>query len=137
MARIAEDEHPEISLGKGDLVIFSSRPIPGNEVAIGRVQNNLVKLGCEIVTDSDALVHVTGHPRRDELKQMYAWLKPKLVVPMHGEPRHLNENAKLAREVGVPDTQVVYDGQMLRMLPGKADVDRPGADQAGNIATAS
>jgi ribonuclease J len=120
LARIAEDDHPEISLGKGDLVIFSSRPIPGNEVSIGRVQNNLVKLGCDIITDSDALVHVTGHPRRDELKQIYTWLKPKLVVPMHGEPRHLHENAKLAREVGVPDTHVVYDGQMLRMLPGKA-----------------
>ena len=120
MARIAEDDHPAITLGKGDLVIFSSRPIPGNEVSIGNIQNNLVKLGCEIVTDSDALVHVTGHPRRDELKQMYTWLKPKLVVPMHGEPRHLNENAKLAREMGVPATQVAYDGQMLKLLPGAA-----------------
>ena len=122
MARIAEDEHPEISLGKGDLVIFSSRPIPGNEVSIGRIQNNLIKLGCEIVTDTDALVHVTGHPRREELKQMYAWLKPKLVVPMHGEPRHLHENAKLARDIGVPATQIAYDGQMLKLLPGEAKI---------------
>ncbi len=120
MARIAEDDHPAITLGKGDLVIFSSRPIPGNEVSIGNIQNNLVKLGCEIVTDSDALVHVTGHPRRDELKQMYTWLKPKLVVPMHGEPRHLNENAKLARDLGVPATLVAYDGHLLKLLPGPA-----------------
>lgn len=122
MARIAEDEHPKISLGRGDLVIFSSRPIPGNEKAIGRIQNGLSRLGCDIVTDSDALVHVTGHPRRDELKQMYAWLKPKLAIPMHGEARHLSEHAKLAREAGVPATQIMTDGEMLRLAPGPAMV---------------
>ena len=75
MARIAEDEHPDIELDKGDLVIFSSRTIPGNERAVGRIQNRLVDLGCEIVTDADALVHVTGHPRREELKEMYGWVQ--------------------------------------------------------------
>jgi ribonuclease J len=117
MARIAEDDHPEISFSKGDMVIFSSRPIPGNEVSIARVQNNLARIGCEVVTDSDALVHVTGHPRREELKQMYAWLKPKMVVPMHGEARHMYEHAKLAKEAGVPQTQICRNGQMLRLLP--------------------
>ncbi len=117
LSRISEDDHPEISFSKGDLVIFSSRPIPGNEVAIGRVQNNLARMGCEILTDSDALVHVTGHPRRDELKQMYEWLKPKLVVPMHGEARHMQANAKLALEVGVPEAQVLFNGHMLKLLP--------------------
>ena len=101
MARIAEDEHPDIELDKGDLVIFSSRTIPGNERAVGQIQNRLVDLGCELVTDGDALVHVTGHPRREELKEMYAWVKPRIAIPMHGEARHLAEHAKLARAAGV------------------------------------
>jgi len=122
MARIAEGEHPEIKLSRGDMVIFSSRPIPGNEIGIGKVQNSLARLGVEVITDSDALVHVTGHPRREELKQMYAFLKPKLVVPMHGEARHMEEHAKLAREAGVPETHVAYNGQMLRLLPRPAKV---------------
>ena len=120
ISRIAEDEHPEISLGRGDLVIFSARPIPGNEKAISRVQNNLSRLGCDIITDADQLVHVTGHPRRDELKQIYGWLKPQISIPMHGEARHLAEHAKLARECGVPQTQVLTDGQMLRLAPAPA-----------------
>lgn len=122
LARIAEGEHPEIRFTRGDLVIFSSRPIPGNEIGIGKIQNSLARIGCDVLTDSDALVHVTGHPRRDELKQMYAWLKPKLAVPMHGEARHMEEHAKLARESGVPATHVAYNGQMLRLLPGPAEV---------------
>lgn len=122
MARIAEGEHPEIKLTRGDMVIFSSRPIPGNEIGIGKIQNSLARLGVEVITDSDALVHVTGHPRREELKQMYAFLKPKLAVPMHGEARHMEEHAKLAREAGVPETHVAYNGQMLRLLPRPAKV---------------
>ncbi len=122
LSKIAAGEHPEITLGRGDLVIFSSRAIPGNEIGIGKVQNNLAKIGCDVLTDSDALVHVTGHPRREELKQLYAWLKPKLVVPMHGEPRHMQEHAKLAKDVGVPETHVCYNGQLLRLLPGPSEV---------------
>ena len=120
ISRIADDDHPHIELGRGDLVIFSSRPIPGNEKAIGRVQNNLSRLGCDIVTDSDALVHVTGHPRRDELRQMYGWLKPKLAIPMHGEARHLREHAKLATACGVEKVLPVEDGEMVRFAPGPA-----------------
>ncbi|MFA5899447.1 MAG: ribonuclease J, partial [Hyphomicrobium sp.] len=83
LARIAEEEHGAISLDKGDLVIFSSRTIPGNEKAVGRIQNNLARFGCEILTDNEALVHVSGHPRRDELRQMYRWMRPQITVPMH------------------------------------------------------
>ncbi len=103
MARVAENEHPDISLDKGDIAIFSSRTIPGNERAVGWIQNSLVRMGVEVVTDSDALVHVTGHPRREELRQLYSWVRPKSAIPMHGEARHLKAHAELARELGVPD----------------------------------
>ena len=122
MARIAEEEHPQVELTKGDMVIFSSRTIPGNEKAVSRIQNALAAQGCNIVTDSDALVHVTGHPRREELKQMYAWIKPKIAIPMHGEARHMMEHAKLARECGVRDTQVLKDGQLVRLAPGPSAI---------------
>lgn len=118
IARIAESEHPDISLGKGDLAIFSSRAIPGNEKAVARVHNNLARLGCDVMTDGEALVHVTGHPRRDELRQMYAWIKPKIAVPMHGEARHLKEHARLARESGVTDVFAVLNGEVVRLAPG-------------------
>ena len=117
LARIAEGEHPDIRLGQGDMVIFSARTIPGNEKAVTRVQNNLALLGVDIVTDSDALVHVTGHPRREELKEMYAWLKPAVAVPMHGEARHLKEHAWLARAAGVLDVHALKNGQMIRLAP--------------------
>jgi ribonuclease J len=120
MARIAQGEHPDVKLDKGDLVIFSSRTIPGNERAVGRIQNGLIDLGCEIVTDADALVHVTGHPRRDELKEMYAWVKPRVAIPMHGEARHLAEHARLARAAGVKEVLTVRNGDMVRLAPGAA-----------------
>ena len=122
LARIAEEEHPQVAFNKGDLVIYSSRTIPGNEKSVGRVQNLLASLGCNIVTDADALVHVTGHPRREELRQMYGWIRPKVAIPMHGEARHMVEHAKLARECGVKDTQVVTSGQLVRLAPGQAAV---------------
>jgi ribonuclease J len=123
LARIAEEEHPEISLDKGDLVIFSSRTIPGNEKAVGRIQNGLARNGCEILTDGEALVHVSGHPRRDELRQMYRWMRPKIVVPMHGEARHLKAQAELAREMGVKTVFTLTDGEILRLAPDPAVVD--------------
>ncbi len=120
MAKIAEFEHPEVSLDKGDLVLFSSRAIPGNEKGIGHIQNALVRMGCHILTDSDALIHVTGHPRRGELKQMYGWIRPKIVVPMHGEARHLMANADLARSLGVGEVVPAFNGEMVRLAPGPA-----------------
>jgi ribonuclease J len=123
LARIAEEEHPEISLDKGDMVIFSSRTIPGNEKAVGRIQNGLARNGCEILTDGEALVHVSGHPRRDELRQMYRWMRPKIAVPMHGEARHLKAQAELAREMGVKTTFTLTDGEILRLAPEPAVID--------------
>jgi ribonuclease J len=123
LARIAEEEHPEISLDKGDIVIFSSRTIPGNEKAVGRIQNNLARNGCDILTDNEALVHVSGHPRRDELRQMYRWMRPKVVVPMHGETRHLKAQAELAREMGVKTVFPLTDGEILRLAPDPAVID--------------
>jgi ribonuclease J len=122
LARIAADEHPDISLDRGDLVIFSSRTIPGNERAVGEIQNRLVDLGCKLVTDGDALVHVTGHPRRDELKEMYAAVKPRIAIPMHGEARHLEENGKLARATGVKEVVSVRNGDVVRLAPGPGEI---------------
>jgi ribonuclease J len=122
MARIAEDQHPDISLDKGDMAIFSSRTIPGNEKAVGKVQNALARRGVDLVTDNEALVHVTGHPRRDELRDMYAWVRPQIAVPMHGEARHLKVHSKLAREAGAKETFVIVDGEMLKLWPVPAGV---------------
>ncbi|MGD9784195.1 MAG: ribonuclease J [Hyphomicrobiaceae bacterium] len=122
MARMADSEHPDIAMTKGDLVIFSSRTIPGNEKSVTRIQNSLVRIGCELVTDTDALVHVTGHPRRDELKQMYAWIKPQVAVPMHGEARHLSAHAEIARQAGVPRVITAYNGEMVRLAPDPAEI---------------
>lgn len=119
MARIAEGSHRDIRLERGDTIIYSSRTIPGNERSVQATQNRLAERGYKIITDADGLVHVTGHPRRDELAQMFQWLKPQALVPMHGEVRHLQENARLAKEAGIPDVHVITDGQMLRLAPGK------------------
>lgn len=118
LARVAEGEHPDIKLTKGDLVIFSSRTIPGNEKEVGRIMNGLVLQGCEILTDGEALVHVTGHPRRDELRQMYAWTRPRIAVPMHGEARHLKAHAELAAQCGAPKVYPMINGEVLRLAPG-------------------
>ena len=123
LARIAEEEHPEISFDKGDIVIFSSRTIPGNEKAVGRIQNNLARAGCDILTDNEALVHVSGHPRRDELRRMYSLLRPKVVVPMHGEARHLKAQAQLARDQGAETIFTVQDGEIVRLAPDPAVID--------------
>lgn len=122
LARIAEDEHPAISLDPGDMIIYSSRTIPGNERSVLAVQNKLADLGIKVLTDADALVHVTGHPRREELAELYDMLKPKAVVPMHGEARHLMENARLARAAGIDSLDTVRNGQMVRLAPGPLEI---------------
>jgi ribonuclease J len=118
LARIANDDHPEVTLNKGDRVIFSSRTIPGNEKAVGAIINGLVVQGVEIITDRDHLVHVSGHPRRDELREMLAWTRPQLVIPVHGEALHLSEHAKLARAAGVPRVLTCRNGDLVKLGPG-------------------
>ncbi|MEN2494591.1 MAG: Ribonuclease J [Hyphomicrobiaceae bacterium hypho_1] len=122
MARIASGEHRDIKLGKSDTVIYSSRTIPGNEKAILTVQNKLSGLGCKIITDDDDLVHVTGHPQRNELVEMFTWAKPKIMIPMHGEMRHLRENALIASRAGIPKIITLVNGQILRIAPGKSKI---------------
>ena len=122
LARIASAEHPNVSLSSGDAVIFSSRIIPGNELAIFELQNKLAGLGVEVLTEQDHFVHVSGHPARDELAQMYRWVRPKIAVPVHGELRHMTEHARLARSMQVPQAIVIQNGQMLRLAPGRAEI---------------
>ncbi|MCJ7788470.1 MAG: ribonuclease J [Methyloceanibacter sp.] len=122
MARIALDEHPNVELDPGDRVIFSSRTIPGNEKAVARVQNGLADRGIEVITDQDAPVHVSGHPRRGELEQLYGWVKPDIAIPMHGEGRHLEAHAKLAERLGVKDVVRARNGAMVRLAPGPAAI---------------
>ncbi|KPG02106.1 MBL fold metallo-hydrolase [Rhodopseudomonas sp. AAP120] len=118
LARIARDDHPEVTLNKGDCVIFSSRTIPGNEKAVGSIINGLVNQGIDVITDRDHLVHVSGHPRRDELRELISWVRPQLLIPVHGEALHLNEHAKLARQMGVPKVMTCRNGDLIRLGPG-------------------
>jgi ribonuclease J len=122
LARIAEDEHPEVTLTRGDRVIFSARPIPGNEKAIAQVINGLVAQGVEVITDRTHLVHVSGHPRRDELRDMIKWVRPKILIPAHGEALHLAEHAELARRAGVPQVLLCRNGDLVRLAPGTAEI---------------
>jgi len=121
LSRMAAGDHPTITLGDGDTVIFSSRIIPGNEVSIGRLHNNLIRRGVRLVTPKDRFIHVSGHPARDELTEMYQLVRPNVSVPVHGELRHLREHAKLARDCQVETAIVIENGAMVRLAP-----DTPG-----------
>jgi ribonuclease J len=118
IARIAEDQHPHVSLDPGDLVLFSSKTIPGNEKEVSRVLNNLARLDIDVITGEDALVHSSGHPRQDELKALYDWVRPKALIPMHGEPRHLRSHAIFARKHGIGDAVIPRDGHITKLAPG-------------------
>jgi ribonuclease J len=120
LARIAAGEYSTIRLEEGDAVIFSARLIPGNERAIGRVINRFVRAGIEVVTEKSAFVHVSGHPARDELIRMYQLVRPRIAVPVHGEARHLMEQAALARACQVPEAVVADNGSVVRLAPGPA-----------------
>ena len=126
LARIARDDHPNIVLEEGDVVIFSSRIIPGNEKAIGRLHNALIRAGIEVVTDEDHFVHVSGHPARDELVRMYQMVRPRVAIPVHGEARHLLGHAELARECQVQQALVIENGCLIRL-------DKDGASVADDI----
>ncbi len=121
LARVAMDTHPRVALGEGDTVIFSSRVIPGNERAIGLVQDSLVRRGVTVMTDEDHAVHVSGHPARDELRRLYRLVKPKYAVPVHGEWRHLTAHAALAREEGAIPI-LLEDGDILNLAPGTVEI---------------
>ena len=122
LSKIASRTHPHIAFEAGDLVVFSSKIIPGNERAIAVVQNRLVHDGVEVITEQDAFVHVSGHPGRDELAELYRWVRPRVSVPVHGEARHLAEHARFARSLQVPQACVLENGSMLRLAPGSPEV---------------
>jgi len=117
LARIADGTHP-IKLEEGDRVVFSSKQIPGNELAIGRIMNQLAAQGVETITERQAHIHVSGHPGRPELAQMYKWIRPELLVPVHGEMRHLKEHARFGLAQGIPQALVQTDGDIIRLAPG-------------------
>jgi len=122
LSRIARGEHHQISMEEGDAVVFSSRIIPGNEVGIFALQNQLAEQGIEIYTDDEHEIHVSGHPARDELSQMYQWVRPQIAIPVHGEARHLLEHAALAEECQVPQSLVCRNGDLIRLSPGPAEI---------------
>jgi ribonuclease J len=124
LARIARDEHPDVTLSPGDRVIFSSRTIPGNEKAVGEIINSLYRQGIEVITDRSHLVHVSGHPRRDEVAELYRWIRPKVAIPAHGEAAHLTEHAAFARAAGVPHVVRAFNGDLVQLTgesPGVVD----------------
>jgi ribonuclease J len=118
LSRIARGDHRHVSLKQGDTVIFSSRVIPGNEAAIHDLQNAFLEKGVELITADDHFVHVSGHPARDELRQMYQWARPHIAVPVHGEKRHIREHVKLAQELQVPEQIAPRNGDLIRLAPG-------------------
>lgn len=122
LTRIAKGEHQSIRLSPGDAVIYAARTIPGNETRIHHVKNQLTRRGVEIFGDKHALVHVSGHPAREELKRMYQMVKPKIAIPTHGEARHLHEHAKLARSLGVKESVEAANGSVILVEPGNASV---------------
>lgn len=130
LGRIAFDQHP-LKLGEGDLVVFSSKQIPGNEVAIGRIQNALAMKNIRMITDRQAHVHVSGHPGRPELQRMYEWIRPEIIVPVHGEMRHIVEQARFAQATGVPKAVVQENGTVVRLAPGEPRTI--GRERAGRL----
>jgi ribonuclease J len=122
LSRIATGEHPHVHLGPGDTVIFSSRVIPGNERLIHELQNAFAMRGVEVISAEDHDVHVSGHPARDELADMYSWLRPQVAVPVHGEERHLMEHVRLAKSLQIPQAIHAPNGSMVRLAPGPATI---------------
>ena len=118
MNRIVNGIHPEVFIEEGDCVIFSSKIIPGNEKKLYQLQNLIVRNDIEIITEENAFVHVSGHPNREDLKDMYKWIKPKCIIPVHGEHRHMKEHVAFAKEMQVPKTLLIENGDIIKMLPG-------------------
>ena len=119
MNRIINGNHPDVFLEQGDCVIFSSKIIPGNEKKLYQLQNSIVKNKIEIISEENAFVHVSGHPNRDDLKDMYKWVKPRCIIPVHGEHRHMVEHVSFAKEMQVPESLLIENGDIIKILPGK------------------
>ena len=119
MKRIIKDIHPDVFIEKGDTVIFSSKIIPGNEKKLYALHNDIVKKEVELITEETDFVHVSGHPNREDLKDMYNWVKPESIIPVHGEHRHMNEHIKFAKEMQIPHALRIEDGDIVRISPGK------------------
>ena len=119
MKRIIKGIHPDVSIEKGDAVIFSSKIIPGNEKKLYSLHNDIVKQDVELITEETDFVHVSGHPNREDLKDMYDWIKPDSIIPVHGEHRHMNEHIKFAKEMQIPHALRIQDGDIVRIFPGK------------------
>ncbi|WP_298305042.1 ribonuclease J [uncultured Erythrobacter sp.] len=117
LSRIAEENH-RLELSPGDVVLFSSRLIPGNEISVGKMQNQLATRGIEMITDRQSFIHVSGHPGRPELEALYGWLRPDVLVPVHGEMRHMQEQARLGKKCGIADNVVQSNGDIVRLAPG-------------------
>ncbi|MCS6878960.1 MAG: ribonuclease J [Geminicoccaceae bacterium] len=122
LQRIAQGSHPRLRLERGDTVIFSAKIIPGNERVLFDLHNQLVSQGVEVITEEDHFVHVSGHPCRDELEQMYRWIRPKIAIPVHGEARHLQAHVRFAKRLGAEQVLLVSDGDLVRLAPGPATV---------------
>tara|TARA_B100001057_G_scaffold494949_1_gene592716 strand:- start:606 stop:2267 length:1662 start_codon:yes stop_codon:yes gene_type:complete len=144
MNRIVNNSHSEVFLEEGDCVIFSSKIIPGNEKKLYNLQNQIVKNNIEIISEENAFVHVSGHPNRDDLKDMYKWVKPKSIIPVHGEHRHMQEHVTFAKEMQIPKTLLIENGDIIKLLPGdtpkiidKAPSGRVYLDGSVNVETDS
>jgi ribonuclease J len=122
LARVASGSHPDVKLVKGDRVIFSSRTIPGNEIPVSKIVNELARMDVEIITDRHGLVHVSGHPRRAEVERMYGWVRPRIAVPAHGEAMHLTEHVAFAKAQGVKEVVRAFNGDVVRLAPGTAAI---------------
>ena len=122
MNRIVNQEHPDVYLDEGDTVIFSSRIIPGNEIKLFKIHNQLVKNNINVISEENAFIHVSGHPGRDEMRDMYDWIKPKISIPVHGEHRHMKEHYDFATSLGVPQPMLIENGDMIRIAPGEPKV---------------
>ncbi|MEK0081650.1 ribonuclease J [Benzoatithermus flavus] len=122
LVRIAGHQHPRVRLEPGDAVIFSAKIIPGNERTLYNLHNQLVRSGIEVITEVDHFVHVSGHPCRDEVEQMYRWIKPKIAIPVHGEARHLHAHQRLAQDLGIEHAVLIENGDVLRIAPGAPEV---------------
>ena len=119
MCRISNFTHPDVAIENGDTAIFSSKIIPGNEKKLSKLHNQLVIEGIEVITEEDEFIHVSGHPNREELKDMYNWIRPKSVIPVHGEYRHMQEHISFANEMKIPNPVKVINGDIVKLAPAE------------------